>query len=100
MTVLASFPSSRNQQVPAEPQTLRLPVVADTELLVAVASDTRAYLEIRNLTNGDMVYYYETGDHANGFIVKQMEYKIIVNKGAVYVRSSVSGEIAVDVANG
>lgn len=100
MTVLASFPSSRNQQVPADPHTLRVAVVADTEILVAPASDVRAYLEIRNLTGADLVYYYESGDDANGFPVKNYEYKIIVNKGAVYVKPLSSGFIAIDVANG
>lgn len=100
MTVLASFPSSRNQQVPADPHTFKLPVVAGTELLIAVASDTRAYLELRNLTGMDLVYYYEAGDDANGFPVKHLEYKIIVNKGAIYVKALTSGFIAIDTANG
>jgi hypothetical protein len=99
-TPLASFPSSRNAQVPADPNVFRIAVVADTELMIAPSSDTRAYLEVRNITGAELVYYYISGDAVNGFPVKNGEYKRIINKGSVFVKPINSGFIAIDIANG
>lgn len=97
---LASFPSARNDQVPADAQTLKIPVVANVETQITNTTEGRAYFEFRNMTSGPLVYYYEPGDQANGFTVFPNEYKRIVNRKSVYVTSQGSGMIDTDISIG
>lgn len=97
---LASFPSARNDQVPADAKTQKFNAVAGVELLIENNSTTRAYFEFRNMTSAKLVYYYEAGDQANGFTIMPYEYKRIVNRKFVYVTTEASGVIDTDISLG
>lgn len=97
---LASFPSARNDQVPADAKTEKFPVTAGVEAIISPVADTRAYFELRNMTNAKLVYYYTSGDQANGFTVMPFEYKRIVNRKAVYIMPDASGIVDTDISVG
>jgi|GEM_PF-4206510 len=97
---LASFPFARQGQVPAEADTIKMNVVAGTEYPIAPASEDRAYILLRNYTGGDLLYYYEAGDDANGFILKPYDTARLVNRMATYIKPVSSGTVCIDIGIG
>lgn len=100
-TRLASFPFARNGQVPADATTLVFAVNSAGPTQIALESEGRAYLLLRNTTGSTIRYFYQIGDYAVGFILKASDTARIINKKAVWVQCETgSGSVCVDIGNG
>jgi len=97
---LASFPFARQGQVPADADTYTLSLVAGTEYPILPASEDRAYVLLRNLTGGTLLYYYSAGNDANGFTVKPFDTVRIVNRMPIFIKGASSGTVCYDVGIG
>lgn len=100
-TRLASFPFARNNQIPADAQTFITAINSAGPTQIALESEGRAYLLLRNTTSYTVRYFYNVGDYAVGFILKPQDTARIVNKKAVYVQAeSGSGNVCYDIGIG
>ena len=100
-TRLASFPSSRNNQIPAGAQTFKFPVDDTAPVLISGLSNERAYILLRNTTDNVLRYFYKVGDYAVGMPLNPSDSVRIVNREAVYIQTeSGSGNASADIGIG
>ena len=100
-TRLASFPSSRNNQIPADAKTYKFNVTDVAPVEISMPSNDRAYILLRNTTGNILRYFYEIGDYLVGMPLNPSDSVRIVNRKAVYIQlESGSGDASADIGIG
>jgi len=100
-TRLASFPNSRNNQIPADAKTYKYAVDDTAPVQISMPSNERAYILLRNTTGTILRYFYNIGDYLVGMPLYPNDTVRIVNRKAVFIQTeSGSGVASADIGIG